>query len=252
MTAKLNTKVKPEPIKIGPISEKQQLVFQRATEVDFMIIGGSRGGGKSEVITQLPLMWHEDPNFTATFIRTEIGQLMGSEGLWEKAGKYYPLFKAKSKLSPTPMYTFKSGARIRYKQIANKTDAEKQRGSGHSAIFCDECTQNDKESIQFLLTCLRSSANMNSIFVGTCNPDRNSWVFDLVSWYLDDRGYVDQEKNGKIRYYIVKDAQFIFADEESWFLENMPDTVTNSHDGSYIPPKKFCFVQLTIFDNPVD
>ena len=43
MTATLNTKMKKEPIRIGPISPKQELVFQRATEVDFMIIGGSRG-----------------------------------------------------------------------------------------------------------------------------------------------------------------------------------------------------------------
>ena len=210
-------------------------------------------GGKSEVITQLPLIWKDDPKFSATFIRTELGQLMDtSECLWDKAGKYYPLFNAKKKLHPNPVYLFPSGAKVRFKQIANQADAEKQRGSGHSAIFCDECTQNDKESVQFLLTCLRSEAKMNSIFIGTCNPDKNSWVFDVVEWYLDDRGYVDQEKNGTIRYYIVKDARFIFADEESWFLENMPETVTNSVDGSYIPPKKFCFVQLTIFDNPID
>lgn len=32
-----------EVIKIGPCSPDQELVFQRATEVDFMLIGGSRG-----------------------------------------------------------------------------------------------------------------------------------------------------------------------------------------------------------------
>lgn len=32
-----------EPIRIGPCSPMQELVFKRATEVDFMIIGGSRG-----------------------------------------------------------------------------------------------------------------------------------------------------------------------------------------------------------------
>lgn len=42
--AKLSLKAPPkEPIKIGPCSPMQELVFQRATEVDFMIIGGSRG-----------------------------------------------------------------------------------------------------------------------------------------------------------------------------------------------------------------
>jgi hypothetical protein len=43
MTAKLSLKPKKEPIRIGPCSEMQALVFQRATEVDFLLIGGSRG-----------------------------------------------------------------------------------------------------------------------------------------------------------------------------------------------------------------
>lgn len=253
MTAKLNinTKPKKEPIRIGPCSEMQALVFQRATEVDFMIIGGSRGGGKSEVITQIPLMWKDDPNFTGMFTRTEIGQLMGSGGLWETANKYYPLFKAKSVRSPVPMFTFPSGARIRYKQIFNTTDSEKMRGLQLSYLGIDEITQLPREAVLQLLATLRSEANMNSICIGTCNPSKDSWVFELVEWYLDDKGFVDPEKNGKIRYYVTKDGLFVFADEESWFLENMPETVTNSADGSYIPPKKFCFCQLTIFQNKI-
>lgn len=40
---KLNRKAPVEPITIGPCSPMQELVFERAKEVDFMIIGGSRG-----------------------------------------------------------------------------------------------------------------------------------------------------------------------------------------------------------------
>lgn len=96
---------------------------------------------------------------------------------------------------------------------------------------------------------------MNSLCIGTMNPCKDSWVFELVKWYLDDLGFVDKEKNGRIRFYIVKDNDFIFADDEDWFKENMPEAVyiDNPSTGQvmYIPPKKFCFVQLTIFDNPV-
>jgi hypothetical protein len=38
------TKTAPkEPIVIGPCSDMQELVFKRANEVDFLLIGGSRG-----------------------------------------------------------------------------------------------------------------------------------------------------------------------------------------------------------------
>lgn len=42
---KMSTKAPPqqEVVTIGPCSPMQELVFKRATEVDFMIIGGSRG-----------------------------------------------------------------------------------------------------------------------------------------------------------------------------------------------------------------
>ena len=45
LMAKLNTKLdkKKEPIVVGPCSANQELVFKRANEVDWMIIGGSRG-----------------------------------------------------------------------------------------------------------------------------------------------------------------------------------------------------------------
>ena len=202
-------------------------------------------------MTQLPLLWKEDKNFTGLFTRTMIKQLLGSGGLWEIASKYYPLFGAKSVKMPVPMYTFPSGARLRYSQIANMSDAEALRGLQLSYLGIDELTQLDQKSVQFLLTSLRSEAAMNSICVASCNPVRDSWVFDLVSWYLDEQGFVDKEKNGKIRYYVVFEGQFIFADEEEWFLENMPECVTNALNGEYIPPKRFCFVQLTIFSNPI-
>ena len=212
-------------------------------------------GGKSEVITQLSLMYTDDPRFDALYVRTEFPQLMGAGGLWDTAGKYYPLFGAKPKQNPSPVYLFPSGAKTRYRPIENAVDAEKYRGLQFSMLAIDEITQTSKEAVITLMACLRSEAAMNSFCVGTCNPSKSSWVFDLVKWYLDDEGFVDKAKNGRIRYFVVKDNNFVFADEESWFSENMPETVTaknpNTGEEFYIPPKKFSFIQLTIFDNHI-
>lgn len=247
--------VEKEVIEIGPCSPMQELVFQRATEVDFMIIGGSRGGGKSEVITQLALEHKDDPKFNGIYMRTQYDQLLGAGGLWEIASKYYPLFGAKSVKSPTPTYTFPSKAKVRFKQCANTSDAEKHRGLQYSMVALDEISQLPKEAVLALLACLRSEAKMNSFCVGTCNPHKENWIFDLVHWYLDEKGYPDESKNGKIRYFVTKDNDFIFADDEDWFKENMPETVYSENrmtgETSYIPPKKFCFIQLSIFHNKI-
>lgn len=207
------------------------------------------------MITQVPLMWTDDPKFSGMFVRTQYDQLTGAGGLWETAYKYYPLLGARPIKSPPPYYQFPSGSKMRYKAISNMSDAERMRGLQLSYLGVDEITQVPKEAVLFLLTCLRSEAKMNSLCIGTCNPHRDNWVYDLVKWYLDDEGFVDKNKNGAIRYYIVKDNDFIFSDEEGWFEKNMPEAVyiTNQTTGEvmHVPPKKFCFVQLTIFDNPI-
>ncbi len=118
-------------------------------------------------------MWKDDPNFTGLFIRQQIGQLTGSGGLVETANKYYPLLGAKFVQKPVAKFTFPSGARIRYQQIANMKDAEKMRGLQLSYLAVDEITQTEEQVVQFLLTCLRSEADMNSVCIGTCNPDKN-------------------------------------------------------------------------------
>lgn len=130
---KVNLSKKPpkekKVVTIGPCSPMQELAFQRATEVDFMLVGGSRGGGKSEVITQIPIVhrWTDDPAFNGMYTRTQYDQLLGAGGLFETAGKYYPLLKAIPTKSPVPIYTFPSKAKIRFKQIANTADSEKMR-----------------------------------------------------------------------------------------------------------------------------
>lgn len=195
-------------------------------------------------------MFTEDPKFDGVFLRNTFGQIMGAGGLWSTAKGIYPLLGGKALKTPVPHFTFPSGSMVRYQYCANETDAEAFRGLQLSFLGIDEITQMSKEMVTFLLSCLRSEAKNNSFCLGTCNPSRNSWVYDLVSWYLDDNGYVIPERNGKIRFYVVVNGDFIFADEEGWFLENMPETVTNSINGDYIPPKKFAFQQLTIMDNP--
>jgi phage terminase large subunit-like protein len=94
---------------------------------------------------------------------------------------------------------------------------------------------------------------MNSYCVGTCNPDPDSWVLDLIEWYLDDDGNPIEERCGAIRYFIVLAGDFIFGDSEEYFQENYPDAVNVTKPNGeviYIPPKTFAFIHGTIFDNP--
>jgi hypothetical protein len=44
----------------------------------------------------------------------------------------------------------------------------------------------------------------------TCNPDPESWVKEIIEWWLDKDGYPIQERSGVIRYFINKNDNFIW------------------------------------------
>lgn len=239
---------------VRPQEGKQLAVFKMIADnkVDFMLAGGSRGGGKSELLTMIPLLYCQDPGFRGVFLRREYGELMGANGIYEKSQSMYPLFKGKVNIAEK-MWRFPSKANVRLRHLFHENDKESFRGQGYSFIGIDEIDQFSESSVQFLMTCLRSEANMNSFMVGTLNPS-SSWCLPLVEYYLDEQGYPDPDKFGHIRWFIVKDGQFIFGPSEEFFKENHPESVYITLPGQkepmYVRPKRFTFCFFSVLDNP--
>lgn len=102
---------------------------------------------------------------------------------------------------------------------------------------------------------LRSEADSDSYCMATCNPDSSSWVLKWITWWLDEEGFPDPDKCGKVRYYILIDDQPIFADTAEELYEKYPEhtRVFNPNTNEYIriEPKTFSFVSGSIFDNPI-
>lgn len=124
----------------------------------------------SELLAMLPLAHIKDPKFEGIFFRRSYPELTGSGGLWQKAGKMYPEFKASKNISNLK-YIFPSGANVKFSHMQHEDDKESHRGLQYSFVGFDEIDQFSKEQVIFLLTCLRSEANMDSFCVGTCNPN---------------------------------------------------------------------------------
>ena len=225
----------------------------RNGEIDFMLYGGSRGGGKSELLTMVPLIFNHDKYYRGIFFRRHYKEIMGSNSLWQKAGNMYPLFNAKANKSDKT-YTFPSGAMQEFSHMATEEDAETHRGLGYSFVGFDEVDKFSKEQVTFLMTCLRSESDSDSFVLGTLNPNPDSWCLDLVDWYLNEAGDPIEERSGVIRYFVVKDGDFLFGESEEWFQENEPECLQVYNDKTkefiYVPPKRFTFVSATVFDNP--
>lgn len=239
---------------VRPQEGKQELALRLSQEVDFLLCGGSRYGGKTLLMTMMALQFQHDPFFRAIFFRRNQDQLTGAGSLYENAVEMYRLFNAEFRQKPLSA-TFPSGANCRWMHMGKSDSYMGHRGKAYSMIGFDEIDQFTQDEVTFLMTCLRSNAKMSSFCVGTCNPSK-TWVYPLVEWYLDEDGIPREDRCGAVRYFVVTDdGEFVFADDEEFFQENYKEClyVENplTKEMIYTPPKKFSFVFFTIFDNPI-
>lgn len=237
---------------VCPQAGKQEFCFGLIGKVDFMIMGGARGGGKSELLTMIPPLYAADKYFRGIFFRRQYDEIMGANGLWQKAQGMYPLFDAKPHVSDKA-WQFPTGARQEFRHMYTEDSKESHRGKGYSFVGFDEIDKFSKEQVTFLMTCLRSEADMDSFMVGTLNPNPDSWCLPLVEYYLDDKGQPVEEKCGEIRHFVVKDGEFVFGPSEEYFKEEYPECVyIETPDGEtlYVRPKTFTYIFFNVFDNP--
>jgi len=213
----------------------------------------ARGAGKSYLMSMASLLFKDDPEYNGIYFRREYGQIMAGGGLWETGMKMYPQFGAKPNIANVK-FTFPSGAKVRYSHMFTENDKESHRGSQYTGIFLDELTSFSKTQVTFLMTCLRSEAQVDSFCFASTNPSNDSWVKELITWYIGDDGFPIEERCGVIRYFVVLDNEFIFGDSEEYFKETYPQAVyvTNPYtqEVTYIPPKTFTFINGTAYDNP--
>ena len=71
----------------------------------------------------------------------------------------------------------------------------------------------------------RSMCGVRPYIRATCNPDADSWVADLVSWYIDsDTGYPIPKRSGAIRYFVRHDNKLFWADTRQELIKDFPNT----------------------------
>jgi phage terminase large subunit-like protein len=243
--------------KVTPQPGKQTLAMSLVGKVDFMLWGGSRYGGKTELLTMIPTMFCDDAYYRGIYFRNTYGEITGAGSLWDKAEGIYPLFDATSRQNPLH-WRWPSGCQQYFTYMDAEGDKESHRGKGYSFVGFDEINKFSKTQITFMFTCLRSEAEVDATMIGTLNPDPDSWCLELVEWYLDEEGFPDLDKCGTIRYFIIDDNNdFIFADYPEWFEEQgdeyekylyVYDEVED--ETTYTPPRSFTYIFFNIHDNP--
>jgi hypothetical protein len=206
---KKDKKEKPEPLYLDQIQFKTGDICPQKgmqTEVlisnsDIIICGGSRGGGKSMALILDCLYDIANPNFGAMYFRKETGELEKAGGLYDKASKIFPLLGAKgTKLK----FVFPSGAYVMFDHLANEKEQiieTRFKGLEVPAIYIDEIDQVSYLTFMKLMQSNRNSTGIRNRMIGSCNPSTTSWVRKFMDFYINEDGYIDDAKNGQIRYF---------------------------------------------------
>lgn len=170
------TELKPQP---GP----QEKFLKSAADV--AIYGGAAGGGKSYGLLLEPLYDVENAGFRSVLFRRTIPMIRQPGGLLDTSEQIYPLLGAKLNQSLLE-WRFPSGAAAKLSGMELPSDRFGWQGAQIALICFDEVQEFDETQFWFLFSRNRSVSGARSRIRATCNPDADSWLRNLLSWWIDE------------------------------------------------------------------
>lgn len=208
---------------------------------DICFYGGSAGAGKSWCLSYEHAKWFGMSDYEGALVRKTYRQIFRPGGLWSNAGGVFKLFGGRPTQGAQPVYSFPSGAKVYFlhSQHASKVDDYWQ-GIEVPYIGIDEVTQFEKDEFLYITSRLRSMTGINAYLRATCNPDPNSWVREMIDWWIDEEGYIISERCGAIRYYVHRGDRFVWADEKQELIDQY---------GVDSMPMSFTFIRGHLEDN---
>lgn len=185
--------------KFAPTS-KRQAEFLRS-ETYLTIFGGAASGGKSYQGLMRFLKYVSDPNFVGYVFRKTGTDIKKQGGLFESAVKMFQEYNPKVRYTKQPMVIFfphptgdprKTGATISFTGLDDQEGMNAIQGINISAAMIDEATQIGETEFWWLITRLRTDANMSPNVWLTCNPSPDSFVLNqFVHWWLYPRNTIN-------------------------------------------------------------
>jgi hypothetical protein len=225
-----------------------------ACPADIAIIGSSAGVGKTFTLLLDCIRWKKDPNYRGLILRRENKQIKQSGGLWDKSMEVYSTPDAHAIPSLTE-WRFSSGAKIKMDGIQYEKDLYNYQGAEVDFIGFDELTHFSRKMFFYMLSRNRGKASFNPYIRATCNPDPESWVKELVSWYLDPvTEKADNNKSGIIRYFVSEGDNLVWGDSKAEVIEKSQFVIDQAKEYGIQPQqmvKSFTFIGGSLNENQI-
>ena len=209
--------VKPQP---GPQEEFLRCPARLA------FYGGAAGGGKSYAALLEPLYHVDNPKFEAVIFRRLYRQIMAPGGLYRRSEEIYPQVGGDFK-KDSLMWTFPSGAQVRFAHMQYEKDVESWKSSEIALIEVDEVTEMSEYQFFYLFSRNRSVSGMVPYMRAYCNPDPFSWVKVLLAPWVDTTWpEEDRAASGEIRWFIRRDDVIQWVEADHVDEKGRPDAIS--------------------------
>lgn len=213
-----------------------------STTADIAVYGGSAGGGKTFGLLLEPIRHYENPDFGGVIFRRNSVQIRNEGGLWDESMKIYGQIDGHPR-EHFLEWKFPSGMRMKFAGLEHEKNVLNWQGSQIPYIGWDELTHFTSYQFWYMLSRNRSTSGVPGYIRATCNPDVDSWVRELIDWWIGEDGYPIPERSGVIRWFIRDEDQIIWGDTKEELEAKYPPP-------RYIP-KSFTFIASTIYDNKI-
>jgi hypothetical protein len=226
-------------VEIRPQPGKQEKFL--GCRADIAVYGGSAGAGKSYALLLEPLRHISNPGFGGVIFRRTSPQLTGPGSLWEGATQIYPLLGAELRNNPSLAVTFPTGATLHFTHLQYNSDAVTHHGKQYAFVGFDEVQMFEEYQFWYLLSRMRTMSGVRAYMRCTCNPDPDSFIRELIDWWIGPDGYPLEDRCGLLRWFVRRGGVLYWADTKQALLDQFGDD---------IEPLSFTFIGAKLDDNP--
>lgn len=247
--------------------KRSKYATEDGEEVDIIFYGGQAGGGKSFAALMHHMKYVHIPYYKGIVIRRTTPMLTKPGAIWDEAKSLYKDFDEKArirnkdmKINFGPVDGLEKKAEVSFTHFERVDDTDNFQGSQISSAVLDELCQFEESQFLYILSRLRTKAEMKPVMRATMNPSPDSWVKKWVGWYLYPEGHEffgrpDPAKQGVIRWFIrqgndmiwtmSRDEMFEKHGRRDSFGELLPEK-----DKKQIKPLSFAWISASVYDNP--
>jgi len=220
-----------------------------------IIFGGSGAGvGKTYTLLLEPIRHIKKvKGFGGVIFRRTSPQIRNEGGLWDTSMNLY------SHLNATPResmleWIFDYGNKIKFSHLEHEKDKISWQGSQIPFIGFDELTHFSRSQFFYLLSRNRSLCGIKPYCRATLNPDPDSWVAEVLEWYIDqESGFPIMDRVGKLRYFVANGNELIWGDSKSEVYDIARPIIDPMIKESGLRPedfiKSFTFITGSIYEN---